>query len=95
MALGPGKYDNLCSLVRRKAMARCALVIVLNGNKGDGFSCQMQTESPLEYTRTLIVVLRSVLEQLEADLIALLDPANEAKARDETQREPGGDGDVS
>jgi hypothetical protein len=40
MALGPGKYDDLCTEVREKAQARGVIVIVFDGNKGSGFSCQ-------------------------------------------------------
>lgn len=41
MAEGPGKYDVLCTLVRDLSEARAALVIVLDGNKGSGFSVQV------------------------------------------------------
>jgi hypothetical protein len=37
---GPGKYDDLTTLVREGANARAVLVIVLGGDKGDGFSIQ-------------------------------------------------------
>ena len=38
---GPGKYDYLCTYVREMSRAQCALVIVINGDKGSGFSLQM------------------------------------------------------
>lgn len=41
MAIGPGKYDDLCSEVRQKSDADAAFIIVINGNKGSGFSCQI------------------------------------------------------
>jgi hypothetical protein len=37
---GPGKYDDLATLVRERSDARAALVIVFEGNKGEGFSFQ-------------------------------------------------------
>lgn len=40
MAAGPGKYDDLCTMVREKAQAQCAIVIVIGGVNGSGFSCQ-------------------------------------------------------
>lgn len=40
MPIGPGMYDTLCTVVREQAEARAAIVIVLNGNKGSGFSIQ-------------------------------------------------------
>lgn len=40
MPTGPGKYDDLCTLVREGAQAQGAVVIVLNGNRGSGFAVQ-------------------------------------------------------
>lgn len=40
MAVGPGKYDHLCTLVRERAEAQGAVVIVFGGPRGSGFSCQ-------------------------------------------------------
>ena len=43
--LGPGKYDELCTLVREKAGITAGdgggvMVIVLGGDRGNGFSVQ-------------------------------------------------------
>jgi hypothetical protein len=40
MASGPGKYDDLCTYVREQAGCEAAIVIVIGGAKGSGFSCQ-------------------------------------------------------
>jgi hypothetical protein len=40
MALGAGKYNDLCTHVREQSDARVAIVIIVGGNKGSGFSCQ-------------------------------------------------------
>lgn len=40
MALGPGKYDEICTIVRRGTEAAGAAVIILKGEKGSGFSFQ-------------------------------------------------------
>lgn len=40
MTEGPGRYDDLCTIVREKANAAAALVIVLGGDRGSGFSMQ-------------------------------------------------------
>ena len=40
MPLGPGRYDDLCTLVREQANATGAIVIIIGGPAGDGFSCQ-------------------------------------------------------
>lgn len=47
MALGPGKYDHLCTLVREQAKAEGAIVIVIAGEHGNGFSCQADAENTL------------------------------------------------
>jgi len=38
MPKGPGKYDELCVDILKKTNADCAIVIVINGNTGSGFS---------------------------------------------------------
>ncbi len=45
----PGKYDDLCTIVRESAEAETAIVIVLNGKQGHGFS--LQTTVPTEKSR--------------------------------------------
>lgn len=40
MPVGPGKYDSLCTKVREESGANAAIVIVLGGIHGDGFSVQ-------------------------------------------------------
>lgn len=61
MALGPGKYDDLCSRVREEAGAAAAFVIVINGTKGSGFS--LQTDNPL-----LLAKLPDLLEDMARQL---------------------------
>lgn len=62
MAIGPGKYDDVCTLVRQRTGGG-VIVIVANGNLGSGFSCQ----ADLETTLALPDILQSVLDQLRAD----------------------------
>lgn len=40
MPIGPGKYDDICTYVREEAKAKGAIVLVFDGEKGSGFSCQ-------------------------------------------------------
>ena len=61
MAIGPGKYDDLCTMVRDKAKARAALVIVLGGKKGNGFSCQADAMTTL----MLPDLLRTIAAEIE------------------------------
>lgn len=61
--IGPGKYDELCTLVREKAGARAAIVIVVDGDKGTGFSAQ---GTEVVVTK-LPAVLRILADKIEAD----------------------------
>ncbi len=40
MTIGPGKYDAVCSAVREETKAAGVIVIVIDGERGSGFSCQ-------------------------------------------------------
>lgn len=61
MALGVGKYDDLCTYVRETAKAKGAAVIVIEGEKGMGFSVQM----PLNHLERLPAVLRKMADDAE------------------------------
>lgn len=64
MAQGPGKYDDLCTYVREKAQAQAAIVIVLHGIHGDGFSAQ----APLDFSLTIPRLLREVADEMDKDV---------------------------
>lgn len=69
MALGPGKYDDVCTMVRHQVglsgdvLAGGVIVIVFGGNKGNGFSCQ----ADLATTMALADVLEDVARQIRED----------------------------
>jgi hypothetical protein len=60
--IGPGKYGRLCTLVRERAHAWGAVVIVFSGNEGDGFSVQAPAD--------LIVQLPDILEFMAREIRA-------------------------
>lgn len=62
MAIGPGKYDDLCTMVRDRAKADGAVVIVIGGERGTGFSCQLD----LAMTLHLPDILESIAAQIRA-----------------------------
>lgn len=62
--IGPGKYDALLTQARELASAHNAILIILDGDKGPGFSCQ--TTVPV-LTLQLPDILRAVADQIEAD----------------------------
>lgn len=59
--IGAGKYDDLCTIVREKAEAIAALVIVIGGNKGPGFSAQM----PPQLSEEIPKLLRGIADEIE------------------------------
>lgn len=67
MALGPGKYDDLCSYVSEQTgiadTGGGVIVIVIGGNRGSGFSCQ----ADLKTTLGLPDLLESVAQQIRDD----------------------------
>ena len=61
--LGPGKYDALCTEARTKAKAMGAIMIIIDGEHGSGFSVQ----APGLLMHTLPEILESVAASLRAD----------------------------
>ena len=62
MPLGPGKYDDLATLVREQAAAVGVIVIVLGGPAGSGFSVQASPAATLNLP-TLLRVLADDIER--------------------------------
>lgn len=66
MAMGPGKYDDLCTLVRERAGIKDvggAIVIIMGGQSGSGFSCQGDPTT----MRALPDLLEDVARQMRQD----------------------------
>ena len=61
MAIGPGKYDDTCTKVRKETNAEGVAIIVMNGKNGSGFSCQ----APIELTIHLPQMLRQMADNIE------------------------------
>ena len=61
MPVGPGKYDDVCTLVREKYHADGAIVCVLAGDLGSGFSVQ----APLDIQLRLPEILREIANGIE------------------------------
>ena len=69
MALGPGKYDDLATYVREQVgiddkTGGGVAVIVIGGNKGNGFSVQADFVTSLK----LVEVLQSMVNQMRAGI---------------------------
>ncbi|MBT1509446.1 hypothetical protein KIP88_02930 [Bradyrhizobium sp. SRL28] len=67
MALGPGKYDDLCTLVREQLgigdHGGGVVLIVVGGPDGGGFACQ----ADLQTTLGLPDLLEHVAQQIRKD----------------------------
>ena len=63
MPEGPGKYDVLCTIAREAAGAQGAILIVINGRSGSGFSAQLPPDS----VGAVVEMLRSVADEIERD----------------------------
>ena len=69
MTIGPGKYDEECTLVRERTHAAGVVVIVVGGDKGAGFAVQTTTA---EAALDLPAVLRSMADQFEVDTMTTM-----------------------
>jgi hypothetical protein len=64
MALGPGKYDHLCTYVREQARAGGACVMVFEGAAGWGFSVQAPPIAMPDLAR----LLRHIADTMDQDV---------------------------
>jgi hypothetical protein len=64
MALGPGKYDDLATLVRANTSARGVILLVIEGDQGGGFSVQATADIIVR----LPTLLRRIADDIERDL---------------------------
>jgi len=67
MAMGPGKYDDVCSRVRAEVgigdnSGGGVIVIVFGGNRGSGFSCQADLVTTLALPETLESLAKQIRE---------------------------------
>jgi len=71
MALGPGKYDDVCSMARERVglggseeiesdAGGGVLLVVIGGNRGNGFACQADLETTLMLPDFLEHVAREI-----------------------------------
>lgn len=73
--MGPGKYDDLCTLVRKGTgigltRGGAVAVLVIGGERGSGFSVQADPE----HARLLPDLLEDIARQIRADGIARAKP---------------------
>jgi hypothetical protein len=59
----PGKYDNICTLVRESSNAEGVIVIIFNGDCGSGFSVQCVEGLNLE----IPIILEKVADDIRKE----------------------------
>jgi hypothetical protein len=69
MTMGPGKYDEEATWVQAKTQAHGVLLIILSGDKGNGFSiASFDIQATLDITLALPKLLREMADQVDADI---------------------------
>jgi len=74
MALGPGKYDDVCTRAMLETDAIASVLIVIEGNRGTGFSVNFRVPDPDDAPALLAEIasaIRSMTNQMEADAAKL------------------------
>jgi hypothetical protein len=64
MAIGPGKYDDVCTQVREQLDAQGVMLVVIGGKKGSGFSVQ----GTLHVLATLPDTLEYMAREMRKDM---------------------------
>ena len=63
MATGHSKYNDTCAEVMAKHRAHFALVIILEGDRGDGFA--LQWDSSIRSKPNIVKMLRATADNIE------------------------------
>ena len=63
MMYGPGKYDDLCTAAREGAKAQGAILIIIEGERGDGCSAQL----PSDDAARLPAMLHRIADEIERE----------------------------
>lgn len=64
MTKGPGKYDDMATVVQNATSAEAVIVIVVGGNRGHGFSVQGTEETLKAVPSLLDMVARTIREDM-------------------------------
>jgi hypothetical protein len=64
MAIGPGRYDDEAAAVMEAVNASGVILIVIGGDRGEGF----EVHATAEVTLKLPEMLRTIADQIEEDI---------------------------
>jgi len=79
--IGPGKYDEVVTILREKLDAKAILLVVVQGNKGNGVSQQIAVATKEEAQKIAIVladILGDIAAMLTREVDSVLEPKNKA-----------------
>jgi len=65
MAIGPGKYDDICTVIREMTGASCAMIVIIDGTKGSGFS--IQSHSTILNSDNIATLLENIANQIREE----------------------------
>ena len=68
--IGPGKYDDACTAARVVANAEVAIVMIINGDKGSGFSVQGSLHTDLTVEQ-IAGFLEHIAAEMRRDAVRL------------------------
>ena len=72
MAFNPGIYDDDCTSVRERHQANGVILVVIGGQKGQGFSVQATGDILVRLPAILESIARQIREQMAQNLGARL-----------------------
>lgn len=75
MPMGPGKYDDITTLAREKTKAACVVVLIIGGERGDGFDMQIDAariRSLPGLTKVIVDSLRDMAATIERDMTCVI-----------------------
>jgi hypothetical protein len=75
MPVGPGKYDDTCTEVRLRHGASFVLLAIIGGDRGQGFSVQMEfvagdpDRDAAVVNLNVVKMLRTIADQIEEAMV--------------------------
>jgi hypothetical protein len=68
--IGPGRYDKEADKLLKETQAQGIILLIINGNRGEGFSATFAREWADQHAAKLPAYLRALAHHLENDLRA-------------------------
>ena len=88
--LGQGSYDDEHEAVHNKTGAQSSILIVLNGNKGNGMSCKFAKEHLRLIPDLLRTVANNITPEIEEDIKQIDEAVKKGKPNAKSTTEDSG-----